>query len=892
VKKTGKGSETFFDGVVDRFILYDIGQLQGAEGQQAMMDLDRLGPNAIPALVRGVNKAACIGASCPISSLSMKLQEQLAASRDIELLAWVREEVGKGIGFTPHRMYLTGLQQYADRRVKKLQKMLKERVPQLIAGLGSKDAVLRRKAANTLASLGPDAGPAVAALLGALKDKDGEVRRYAARALAEVGPAAVEGLLAAARTAPEGQTRALACLALGESRPVAGGTADAVVEALKDTDPAVREAAGVALGHMGEAAVPALRGAVKQKEPGAALALGQVGSPGADAAVPDLVAALRGDSKELRVAAHHALVQIGPAAVPALVAALKGAEVREWYSITIALGKMGPRAAAAVPALTAALQHEEKSVRILAANALARVQPGNEAIRAVLGEAIPVLVEVLQGRDGTLRAWAAASLGSLGVGAASAVPLLTAALGDPDPDVRAAASDALSGVGHAAVPALVEALKDPSEEVRRGSVAALGRIGGIAVPALQAALYRPEAQVRCGAAASLAAVGPDAREAVAALVEVLGDRDGPARAGAAAALGAIRPETPAAARSLFEHGFDRDDAFRSACREALVQIGRGSAGPLAEALKDTSGEKRRLAAELLGKIGADAQAAVPALCGALTDGDAQVRMRAADALREVVAVPPDDKPEAAREAVAALVGALRDADPDVRIAAHLALIRLRAAAAPALGAALAAESVTVRRLAAETLKKLGPQARPAVPDLVAALADADAAVRDGAGWALQAIDPELRGALPALREALARPRAAEGRPARPRRELCFWSVGELAAAAGEGGESRKGALEELARRHGPEALTALALAAVDPDRALRQTGRGLLLRYFADRPDDAAEAEAARRLKLARHLMAEGHRDKAQDRLEDLVRTHPRTKAAEEGRGLLANMGL
>src|SRR5688572_30752368 len=52
--------EKKLDGIIDRFILYDIGQLRGEEGQKAVREFAKLGPEAIPALIRGINRAAAI----------------------------------------------------------------------------------------------------------------------------------------------------------------------------------------------------------------------------------------------------------------------------------------------------------------------------------------------------------------------------------------------------------------------------------------------------------------------------------------------------------------------------------------------------------------------------------------------------------------------------------------------------------------------------------------------------------------------------------------------------------------------------------------------------------------------------------------------------------------
>jgi hypothetical protein len=273
----------------------------------------------------------------------------------------------------------------------------------------------------------------------------------------------------------------------------------------------------------------------------------------------------------------------------------------------------------------------------------------------------------------------------------------------------------------------------------------------------------------------------------------------------------------------------------------------------------------------------------------VSDAEATVRVAAAAALRDVVKVPADGKADAAVEAVLrALAGGLRDPDGEVRIAAHLGMIRLGRLAAPALAAALAEKEPAVRRLAAETLRKLGPEAKSAAPDLIAALCDADAEVREGAGWALEGIDPDLGAAVPALRQALAAP--PKPPPAdKSAREPCYRTVAELAAvAASEVSEAVAPALRELSQRRGEAALVALGLAAVSPDREVRQLGRDMLLKCLTNRPDERAEEEAARRLKLARRLLEEGGREKAADGLRGFIKAHPRTLAAEEARRLLA----
>lgn len=82
------------DEIVDQFILYDIGRLSGEAGQRARREFNRLGPRAIPALVRGLNRSAGIQASCPVGVISYKLEKVTQESTDRNMLAYAIENIG------------------------------------------------------------------------------------------------------------------------------------------------------------------------------------------------------------------------------------------------------------------------------------------------------------------------------------------------------------------------------------------------------------------------------------------------------------------------------------------------------------------------------------------------------------------------------------------------------------------------------------------------------------------------------------------------------------------------------------------------------------------------------------------------------------------------------
>jgi hypothetical protein len=90
------------DETIDRFIEYDMGQLRGEEGRKALKEFRELGPEAIPGLIRGLNRAAKIETSCPAVTIAKKLAVMLKASNDPDLLEFARENIGAGITQSRH----------------------------------------------------------------------------------------------------------------------------------------------------------------------------------------------------------------------------------------------------------------------------------------------------------------------------------------------------------------------------------------------------------------------------------------------------------------------------------------------------------------------------------------------------------------------------------------------------------------------------------------------------------------------------------------------------------------------------------------------------------------------------------------------------------------------
>ncbi len=117
-----------------------------------------------------------------------------------------------------------------------------------------------------------------------------------------------------------------AARALAIIGPDARAAVPALAQALRGTDRELRWDAGIALGRIGEAAMPELINALAAKDPNVRHAAANAfyyAGPAAKPAVPALVQRLTDDSEPVRTASAQSLSQIGAAAVPALLHAIE-----------------------------------------------------------------------------------------------------------------------------------------------------------------------------------------------------------------------------------------------------------------------------------------------------------------------------------------------------------------------------------------------------------------------------------------------------------------------------------------------------------------------------------------------------------------------------------------
>lgn len=211
------------DRIIDRFILFDTGRLQGLEGAKAKAEFDRLGPEATFALIRGLNRSALIEHSCPVVVIGKKLGRIFAGSNDAELLEFARENIGAGVARTRHSGVLTELRTLCIQR----KAVVARNTP---AGAGGKSPRLMSVGELTEAA-GSERGPRLKEVLVELEQRKGTE---------------VMGTLSTAAASYEGDVQQLARDLL--ARHLARLAPLILKEKLKDERAEVRRAAIVVVG--------------------------------------------------------------------------------------------------------------------------------------------------------------------------------------------------------------------------------------------------------------------------------------------------------------------------------------------------------------------------------------------------------------------------------------------------------------------------------------------------------------------------------------------------------------------------------------------------------------------------------------------------------------------
>ena len=634
----------------------------------------------------------------------------------------------------------------------------------LVQQLESGSSAEKLDAATRLGHLGPYASHAVSGLARVLTSGDPALQYEILVALGHIGPMATESIdeVAAVLSSDILPLRTAALDTLRRIGTAPPAVADQIEKLAADSNEAVMVAAVRCLITMG-------------RDDSAAVA----------AAVPALISALSNQRPSVRNAAANALVEIGASIVPSLKKPLGSDQpVVRRESCEVA-GRLGVAASSLVPLLVARLSDEDKLVVRAAASALGEVRgepdlvlPGlqqlladdSPSVRAIAlsalaefgplaNKAIPAVCRMINDDSTIVRAAAARSLGQIGEGSEEAVHALMDAIDDPHGGVTIQAANAISQLGTTAVPALVRLLEKPA--YRDLAVTVLGEMGPAAktaVPALVGLLKTDNEELRRESFIALAMIGPDARSAVPALLKILRSPEaGVSRGGAAYVLGHIGEQASVPVlKKILSASADTDAKILRAAAWSLVMLQPDNSANapivlpyLTDALSSELPLARKEALAAIGQLGAGGQPASDALMElAQNDSETTVRSEALHALALL--------PNISDEVLPIAIVAMDDNDPHVRNSARFLLGKMgsRASVAAAKLKSGTREGAPMDRIvAAWALARVAPSDehnKLAVPFMLQALPDHDPRVRAEAARTLGIIGisrPEVIDAL-------------------------------------------------------------------------------------------------------------------------------------------------
>lgn len=411
---------------------------------------------------------------------------------------------------------------------------------------------------------------------------------------------------------------------------------DYIVSKLKDGDPDIRSAAVDALSKIGGVATaekidPLLKDQAAQDS--AQTALQNIGDP----AVPLLVAHLTDPDIAFRQRIVTMLGQIGsPQSVPDLVkvAANDQPSVRRLALVALANTVLNNYNA---------LQKAEANEQKVAADPKSKPEdiakakdaiPTAEASFAATRAAEPALISTVSNPedDSEARTQGALALGRLG--SAADIKALVGALGDYDTRVRLAALSGVQSAGAPAVGPLLVALAKGSEISRAAAAQALGGIGTPqAVAALQSALANTETPVAVRQSAVVGLGQSDNPSVVPALVASLNDTDGGVATAASDAL--LTPSLQQPAIPLLIAAFDKPTPVPFNASQTLSRMGNLPVPALEAAVKSSDPNMQTWSAITLGMSDSKDPAIVASLDPLTKSANSSVQYAATQAVNRL-----------------------------------------------------------------------------------------------------------------------------------------------------------------------------------------------------------------------------------------------------------------
>lgn len=319
--------------------------------------------------------------------------------------------------------------------------------------------------------------------------------------------------------------------------------------------------------------------------------------PGAKEAVPVLVKELDGLDEKMIGLCAAALGAIGPPAAPAarrMASLLRSSDTSTQVGLLKGLGGIGPAAAEAVPLVMEAAQRDK--TRTAAIKALGNMGP----------KAVEAMKKWLEEGSSSQRMIACEVLSYAGKDASDALPYLTSAFKDKDPNLRMTAVRAIGQAGPDAVVVLdelIRGLDDSDKFVREEVINAIIAIGSDnAKDKVIKALNHPNPRIREGAVKVVSRWQSVREEAKSILINRLADGNVYVQAAAISAMTEMGPTIIPTMRNL---------------------------------LKSSNTQLRFAAARVLGNLGSDARVALPDLIRLRKDRDSLVREEADKAIKKI-----------------------------------------------------------------------------------------------------------------------------------------------------------------------------------------------------------------------------------------------------------------